>query len=1275
MKRKFFSMLLMGAMTIASVGMFTSCKDYDDDINNLQKQIDGITAQKLQDQLTTLQGALTTAKTAADDAQKTADNAVTAAAQAAQAAKGAQGTADEANAAAVAAQKTADAAQALAAAAAKQETVTALEGAIANLQGIIDGKVSTADFEKYQGEVKDALDAAIKGVEAKIIAINQNLLTLDDVKKLLEDQPVASLSVIENLSGQVAALESFQAKTEALKTAAGLDDSWKKEVDDAIASLTAIKSDVENNKTEIATLKSKMQDAEGVLKTLNDLKISEKLDKLASIGDNINVLSVYMKRLLTSINLSPSKFYGGIEGVDIFAFTPNDENMWDKWHYFTTKGSVDLSEIGLADYHISPLNVDLTNFSVNFFSRTSGLVEPAGKEATRAAVDNSRVTAVYGNTNDFIDQKDKDGKNLYWNAKTGILTVPFTAKAAAIKSDLDKGTATITALQLSRADTTVTSDYALVYPTIIKDLLICDNSFDDADDVDSHQDNIGKDGGKASSFHLHRNFSFLALSTTAATHEIQYADSFDITKILETHYVEKTGLVKDTLLRDDHKATALNGGEDGDATIKAESCKLLNAERMKQLGLHYVINRVDYSLGTTSTSESAHIQLGEREVNGETHMFAFPRNIKPDGTTDVDKVANMSAVGRMPIVCIELRDKDDHTVSFAWMKFLISKSEEILKPETFAFSLNDFYADCKDAEGKITWNQVEYEIYQKLNMSKETFDFTYEYDFYKTTDDVDQSDKTTEIEKRYGEQFSTKDEKTFTKLASADRIGDVTEQWNKSEQNKEDATTHVLMWTLHEKDFFNLYWKLNEEDNLDRSGKDITNKRDVSTWVRYKRQKQAQGDENGDPAVFIKFTIPAGKLHFAKGKLEGTKTLTYWYNINSDINAETADKAKEVRVNVPVPVPGSSDITDTSNPNKLSNFNCPWNELLTVYQNNVLTREEFIKNLHDFFLGGKLNGKVNDASNFAKLSGSDIVPEFGFTLPSKSLGNANFDHKNGTWTVPSFTGKEYTLKLFKKDGAKATDPYTEIRIAPYEKVDILCSISKDDNDNYSIIKYHEGPKQDDILNAYSHDMLGEKETFTAYIQIVVKDACAPIEFDDMWFNVRFLRPLDLLDPNQGLLPDAPNDWQYVDIAKYLNVVDWREYVGDRTNSTGGKEVSSKKFDFNYYQIDFNVDDMNFKTDAHLGTKDRDASYQIGSMISINADKKYAAELVPVTDIKGLDLEKVGKTRIRYKNNSGVTGGFHIYVPVSMTYVFGSDPSLTQTKYVTLGVSPTVQQPQ
>ena len=39
MKKSFLSFLL-GAVVIASASVFVSCQDYNDDINNLQKQID-----------------------------------------------------------------------------------------------------------------------------------------------------------------------------------------------------------------------------------------------------------------------------------------------------------------------------------------------------------------------------------------------------------------------------------------------------------------------------------------------------------------------------------------------------------------------------------------------------------------------------------------------------------------------------------------------------------------------------------------------------------------------------------------------------------------------------------------------------------------------------------------------------------------------------------------------------------------------------------------------------------------------------------------------------------------------------------------------------------------------------------------------------------------------------------------------------------------------------------------------------------------------------------
>ena len=66
MYKKFLSAILLGAFTIASTSTFVSCKDYDDDIKNLQTQIDenkasaalGTTLTALQNQVSALKASL-----------------------------------------------------------------------------------------------------------------------------------------------------------------------------------------------------------------------------------------------------------------------------------------------------------------------------------------------------------------------------------------------------------------------------------------------------------------------------------------------------------------------------------------------------------------------------------------------------------------------------------------------------------------------------------------------------------------------------------------------------------------------------------------------------------------------------------------------------------------------------------------------------------------------------------------------------------------------------------------------------------------------------------------------------------------------------------------------------------------------------------------------------------------------------------------------------------------------------------------------------------------
>ena len=63
MNKKFLSAILFGALMVTSTGTFVSCKDYDDDIENLQGQIDNLaTKSDVEAKLSQLQAALDAAK-------------------------------------------------------------------------------------------------------------------------------------------------------------------------------------------------------------------------------------------------------------------------------------------------------------------------------------------------------------------------------------------------------------------------------------------------------------------------------------------------------------------------------------------------------------------------------------------------------------------------------------------------------------------------------------------------------------------------------------------------------------------------------------------------------------------------------------------------------------------------------------------------------------------------------------------------------------------------------------------------------------------------------------------------------------------------------------------------------------------------------------------------------------------------------------------------------------------------------------------------------------
>lgn len=261
MRKKVFSALLFGTLAVVSTGSLVSCKDYDDDISNLQEKVDA-SGVDVTSEISRLEGLLDNCKSASEKADQELNEAIKAATndakgyadiQAAEAKKAAieasqalieKAISDLENGNLKAAKAKADEAYVLAEQVQKlaeanqkdiEKLVKDLDTTTKNLEA-----ADKALEEKLEGTQKD-LEAAKKDIEkngADIVTINKALKSLeesndkahkalsdkdDELKKLIEDNQAAIKDIIDN---KLTKLESdYQAAVKALEDGAVKDNA------------------------------------------------------------------------------------------------------------------------------------------------------------------------------------------------------------------------------------------------------------------------------------------------------------------------------------------------------------------------------------------------------------------------------------------------------------------------------------------------------------------------------------------------------------------------------------------------------------------------------------------------------------------------------------------------------------------------------------------------------------------------------------------------------------------------------------------------------------------------------------------------------------------------------------------------------------------------------------------------------------------------------------------------------------------------------------------
>lgn len=336
MNKKYLSFALFGALMTVSTGVFTSCKDYDDDIDGLEQKYTDLNAE-LGSQKESLQKAL---------------NAAQADATAAQAA------ADAAKAAADAAQSSADKAAAEAAAA---KALAEKAASDAKAEAIQEAKAYVDELMK-----KVATDEELSVLSGKIDGIQSDLNTMkNDLKALgvnLDEEIAAREKADEALQIQINALRKFEEAT---------GQNFKE-----------LQDELDDMRKSLANLGSK-EEIENLLKTANE-KMQEE------VSDQLNTLLGVLSSRLNSLVFIPSFYYQGIEAMGVNSYSYNALTLAKvdaDGHYATDApkagATATLTPGIVTEYHMNPSIADWTKIKMltyisadkEYKTRANGVVE------------------------------------------------------------------------------------------------------------------------------------------------------------------------------------------------------------------------------------------------------------------------------------------------------------------------------------------------------------------------------------------------------------------------------------------------------------------------------------------------------------------------------------------------------------------------------------------------------------------------------------------------------------------------------------------------------------------------------------------------------------------------------------------------------------------------------------------------------------------------------------------------------------------------------------
>ena len=551
-------------------------------------------------------------------------------------------------------------------------------------------------------------------------------------------------------------------------------------------------------------------------------------DVITAVWDNDNLtltnvagapgkkIVVSLSSALKSLVFDPDFYYAGIEAFDLATYKYNPATVkavdadgdYSKDAPTVADDAFTYAPDLAATYFLNPSNAKMSNDAAKYSFIAYN------KDYTRAAAD-------YGSTFK-VESADLTTK--------GKVTVHAKYNGNAIKNLANDNKVTVLALQYTSGDSVVTSDFAAIKASTYSKLVLNNPTLQHVDAIPSHLYQTAQD----------------AILNDAQIHVAWNSKGIDLREYVNTDRTYD---------------------KDENPTCKAWD-KNAAEGLVEKSGFKYSFELVGYKSGDNKTSQSAHAAIAS---NGYT--------LRPQMTAGGKQQAygaaqNEATIGREPLVRVILKDTVNNKIAaVGYIKVVIdktvaeNKAEEVdlvtvNKPYTIACGDNNI-----DLQ-KVTWAQVEEQLYAKLNMSKEAFEEAYELDG--GTADAKQF------------EMATTDAEA---LAADKKIGTVSQ----TTDDEEGKQTEVIAWSIKNQAAYAAF----------KAGKTT-----LSTYVRYALKKDKTA---ANKYVYVKLTWTPSAINLKPSTTFGNenKIKSYWYAANSAVAGTGYD---EVHGNVEVV--GTKDADD-----------------------------------------------------------------------------------------------------------------------------------------------------------------------------------------------------------------------------------------------------------------------------------------------------------------------------------------------------------------------------